>query len=699
MDKLKIYLGDLTYNTIAVSTEALPINIGYIASYCKKRFGLKVEITLFKYHEELEEAILESPPDILGLSNYCWCQNLSQEMFKVFSEKNPNGLRIWGGPNFPLDIPSQTKFFKDFRYFDIYVPIDGEIGFSNIVEKSLTVNDANIRNTVLKDSIDGCVVRNLDGKLLYTFDSTRIKNLDEIPSPYLTGLLDKFFDDKLVPMLQTNRGCPFSCSFCTDGRDAVNQVNRFSKVRVKEEMDYIATHVKKNVHSLFISDLNFGMIPGDIETCNVITDIQKKYSGYPLKILSTTGKNKKEQVIESIKSLHGSLALSMSVQSLDENVLKNIKRDNISADKMLALAPTIKESNLDTTAEIIVGLPGETYDSHLDTIRKLIDAKLDDVIIYTCMLLPGSEMATPEEQSKWKFQTKYRILPMDYAKLHSGKNICETEKVVVGSKDLSFDDYVALRMIAFTLWMTNRGLLYSALLKFLRELQVDVAGLFFQMVERRDDAPEVIKNVYESFKQATIDELYDSPEEILAKIQDDKFYQDIINEKTALNVIRYHHAVVLSKCMDEWTSYALTIARDLIQENGILNKTTEQQFSDIENYCKGRSHNPLGKDRMLTNPEFVFHYDIEKWLSDPTDTLLLENCKMNKPIIEKFVLTDGQFHLIDDNINFFGNSAVGYTKALKLVPSHMFWRKPISKVSGSTQINDHTEWLEYTQLV
>jgi hypothetical protein len=439
------------------------------------------------------------------------------------------------------------------------------------------------------------------------------------------------------------------------------------------------------------------MIPGDLETCNAITDIQKKYGGYPLKILTTTGKNKKEQVIESIKSLHGSLALSMSVQSLDENVLKNIKRDNISADKMLALAPTIKESNLDTTAEIIVGLPGETYDSHLDTIRKLIDAKLDDVIIYTCMLLPGSEMATPEQQSKWKFQTKYRILTMDYAKLRSGKNICEIEKVVIGSKDLSFDDYVALRMIAFTLWMTNRGLLYNPLLKFLRELQVDVAGLFFQMVERRDDAPEVIKNVYESFKQATIDELYDSPEEILAKIQDDKFYQDIINEKTALNVIRYHHAVVLSKCMDEWTSYALTITRDLIQENGILNKKTEQQFSDIENYCKGRSHNPLGKDRMLTNPEFVFHYDIEKWLSDPTDTLLLENCKMNKPIIEKFVLSDEQFNLIDDNINFFGNTPWGYTKALKFVPAHMFWRKPVSKGGISTQIDDYTEWLEYTQ--
>ena len=93
MAKLKIYLGDLTYNTIVVSTEALPINIGYIASYCKKRFGSGVEFTLFKYHQELEKAILESPPDILGLSNYVWCQNLSHEMFKIFSEKNIKYLK------------------------------------------------------------------------------------------------------------------------------------------------------------------------------------------------------------------------------------------------------------------------------------------------------------------------------------------------------------------------------------------------------------------------------------------------------------------------------------------------------------------------------------------------------------------------------------------------------------------------------
>ena len=57
----------------------------------------------------------------------------------------------------------------------------------------------------------------------------RIKSLDEIPSPYLTGILDEFFDGRLVPMIQTNRGCPFSCTFCVDGSASVNKESIFCK--------------------------------------------------------------------------------------------------------------------------------------------------------------------------------------------------------------------------------------------------------------------------------------------------------------------------------------------------------------------------------------------------------------------------------------------------------------------------------------
>ena len=659
---MKIFLGDLTYTTVTIATEALPINIGYIASYCTKRFGNKVDIKLFKYIEELEKAINESPPDILGLSNYVWSQNVSNEMFKLFTKKNPDGLKIWGGPNFPIDMPSQKKFFEDFKDVDVYIPTDGEIGFSNLVEKALQVNTKEMRSKVLQEPIDGCMIKNPDGNLLYTIEGARIRNLDEIPSPYLTGILDHFFDDKLVPMLQTNRGCPFLCTFCTDGRESVNQVNRFGKQRVKDELGYIAKHVKENIHSLYISDLNFGMLPGDLETCDSIVEIQKKYN-YPEKINATTGKNNQERIIESIKSLNGTMLMSMSVQSMDEQVLTNIKRANISAEKMVELSPTIHEYGVNTSGEIIMGMPGQSYASVLDTIRQLIYGKVDDIIIHACMMLPGSEMATPAERSKWELETKFRILPMDFTVLGNGKKICEIDEIVVGSKDMTFDDYLALRMIAFTLSIVNRATLFEPLLKFLKQQKIDVSKLFFKMVEERKSAPKPVELMYDRFNKVTVDELYDSPEEIISLIQKDEEYQKLIEGRGAINVIKYHGAAVLSECMDEWTEYALSIANDLLRKDVTWNEEIEKQFHDVGNYCRGRCHNPLGKDRMQTNPEFTFYYDIIKWLSDNSDNMLLDECKLPEPVKTVFSLTNEQYKFINDTLDLYGDNLIGKTKA------------------------------------
>ena len=671
---MKIYLCDLTYNTNRVATEALPINIGYMASYCLKKFGSKVEIRLFKYHQELEKALEESSPDILGLSNYIWNYNLGKEIFKIFTEKNSKGLRVWGGPNFPLDEPSRVEFFKDCPDFDIYVPDEGEIGFSNIVEKALEFETNDMKKNVISNPIEGCIVKNKEGELHYSFSMTRLKNLDEIPSPYLSGMLDEFFDDKLIPMLQTNRGCPFTCTFCTDGRDSVNMVNRFSQERVKEEIEYISQHVNPKVHSMFISDLNFGMLPGDIDTADTIADIKEKY-GYPHRIISTTGKNNKERIIKSIKSLNGSLSLSMSVQSLDEDVLTNIRRENISTTQMLGLMPTIKEYDLNTTAEIIVGLPGETYESHKNTIRKLVQANLDDIVSYTCMILPGSEMSTPEQQNKWKYKTKYQILPEDFATLSNGKRVCEYGEYVISSKDLSFEEYVELRTTAFILWMTNKGVLYNPLLKFLRQQKIDISELFFQMIVMIKKAPKEVQDVYESFQRETRNESYDSPEEIIEKIQDDKFYEKLLNEEVAINVIRYHHAIVLAKCMDEWTEYVLQVAYDLLEKNIKIDEEVEKQFLDIGNYCRGLGHNPLGKNRMETNPEYKFKYNIKNWMEDKSEKKLLDEFILRVPIIGKFQLSDEKFRIVEDSLNLFGTTFGGYYKGLKMVPQYILYRE------------------------
>jgi radical SAM superfamily enzyme YgiQ (UPF0313 family) len=676
---LKIYLGDLTYTTVTLATEAFPLNVGYIASYCKKLFGNDVEITLFKYIDEIDKAVNENPPDILGLSNYCWSHNVSYEIFKMCKKTNPNVVTIWGGPNFPIDFPSQKKFMERYKEVDIYVPTEGETGFSNVVKKVLESNSVDeVKQQITRSPIDGCISRNEQGQIQFTVPTVRISSLDEITSPYLNGMMDKFFDGKLTPMLQTNRGCPFHCTFCTDGRDEVNKVNNFSTARIQSEIQYIAEHIPKNTHSLHISDLNFGMYPRDIEICESLAKIQEKFD-YPKYIKCTTGKNQKNKIIKAIKRLNSSLRVTMSVQSLDPDVLNNIRRDNISVDHMLALYPAIKEAELQTTSEVILGLPGETYTNHIQTLRDLVRAKMDEIMVHTCMLLDGSEMNLPAERKKWGMKTKFRALQRDFTELSSGKKVIEYEEVVIGSNTMTFEEYINLRILAFIIFVTNMGVVFDAIQKFLREQDVDVFELYYRMFTNKKNSPGKTQKVIEQFKQATIDELWDSPQKLLENFQKDSEYKKLLDGEAGTNVIYHYKAVVISECMDDWTEHVIETAQMLIKNSNNYNDELENKFEDIANYCRGLSFNVFGQERLDTNPEYEFGYDIPSWLS-PKNDLKLNNFKLATKLKISFQLDNEQYKVVQDSIDIYGHSRVGKSKTLKMLFSdggQKLWRRPL----------------------
>ena len=673
---LKIYLGDLTYETVTISAESMPLNIGFVAAYCKKQFGDNVDLTLFKYIGDLEKAIKENPPDILALSNYVWNRNLSYEMFSIMSERNPDTLLVWGGPNFPIDLPSQRKFMKKYSKIDVYVPVDGEVGFSNVVEKALrSKSHSEIRSTVITEPIDGCVTRGEDDEIKYTIPIIRIKELDEIPSPYTTGLLDKFFDGKLTPMMQTNRGCPFTCTFCVDGLDTVQKVNSFSTERVKNELNYIANHKHDKTHNMIFSDLNFGMYPRDRDISKHLAKLQTEYN-YPDFIYISTGKNQKEKIIEAIKTLKDSMPLWMSVQSLDQTVLKNIRRDNISTDQMLALQPAIKDAGLQTRAEVILGLPGETYENHMKTLRDLVSARMDEIQVHTCMMLDGSEMGTPAERKKWDLHTKFRILQRDFAKLSNGKTVLEYEEVSVSSPHMSFEEYVDMRILAFVTYVTNRGTVYDPIIKFMREQNLDVFDYFCKIKDDIKDAPPSIQDIFQRFKDSTINELWDSPEEIIENYQKDSEYQKLLDGKEGINVMYNFLAEVTAESMDDWAGYILKIAHDFIKNSEKKDIDWEDKFKDVSNFCRGTAHNTLGKNRMETNPVFEFKYDVIKWLTNTGDTNL-DNFKLTNSYNISFELTEKQFKSVQDTLNTYGETMVGKSKALRMISSTNLWRHPI----------------------
>jgi radical SAM superfamily enzyme YgiQ (UPF0313 family) len=203
-----IYLADLFHDSVrGVST--VPLNVGYVAAYAKARFGDAVDIRLFKRPGDLLDAIDAEPPDVLGLSNYMWNVRLDAFVGRYAKTVRPDCLVVMGGPNIRTDRDGIRAFLAEHDYVDHYCLYAGEIPFANLLTKRLAAGAGTLRG----EAVDGCFT--LDGETLVGEALIDPRpDLDHVPSPYLTGLLDAALADGHTPMFETNRGCPYSCTFC-----------------------------------------------------------------------------------------------------------------------------------------------------------------------------------------------------------------------------------------------------------------------------------------------------------------------------------------------------------------------------------------------------------------------------------------------------------------------------------------------------
>ena len=216
----------------------------------KRSLGKDVDITLFKYPEDLKEALKAAPPNILGCSNYTWNSNLSYYFTKLAKSFSSEILTVWGGTNYPFSASHQEQFLRNRPELDLHIFYEGEQAFSAVIERVLS--SASSPTKVLNESIDGCqYISPIDQTFVSGADLPRLKKLDSIPSPYVTGLFENFFDGKLVPMVETARGCPFLCNFCNAGDIYFNK--GLMNLCVKWLFNITHFHIRQ-IKSNFIAD-------------------------------------------------------------------------------------------------------------------------------------------------------------------------------------------------------------------------------------------------------------------------------------------------------------------------------------------------------------------------------------------------------------------------------------------------------------
>ena len=681
---LSIYLGDMTYTTVSLANFVFPLNIGFIAAYAEKCFGKEIDLRLFKYLEDLEEAIYTKPPDILALSNYPWNFNLGLEFFSMTRAISPRTICVMGGPNIPLEDEARTQFVKHNPLIDFYAYLEGEEAFAALVARAM---ETGVDHEKMKSTpIDGFIHRISDTEVMKGAWLTRRRNLDEIPSPYLTGHMDKFFDGKLTPMMETNRGCPFSCTFCHEGNQLISKVNHFSIERVKAELDYIAAAIQRSpilISSLMFADPNFAMYERDYEIVEHIEKIQQR-QGWPRSITASTGKNKKERIAKALRKLNGSMSMWMSVQSMDPDVLREIQRDNISTSQMMSLASVYQELGLPTLSELILCLPGDSYEKHVKSLSDVVEAGIDIIETYTCMLLNGTELNSALSRATYKLGSHFRILPRDFGKFRDGRISIEIEEVVTSTSTMSFEDYIEARKLHLMIAVVYNGGGFSPLLRLLRQQKVSIIGLLQRLVAEIRSAPASMQAVFNSFVRLTKEELWNSEEELRAYVRAENNYEKLLKGEIGINLIQNHMAMSLA-VMDDWAQYVFQTASTMLGDNLHNDIESSAVFADIHAFCAGSVHNIWGGDRNEDNPCVSLNYDIASWMRSPLSTPLSQY-KFRSPVMYQFGFSETKKKEMAAQIQRYGTTATGIGRIIIEMGRSRIWRELVELPAQPEQL-------------
>ena len=103
----------------------------------------------------------------------------------------------------------------------------------------------------------------------------------DLASPYLDGTFEQLLPPDLVrascAVLETNRGCPFRCTFCDWGQALHSPVRELPFERIAEELAWIAA---RRIARIYLVDANFGIRPRDLDVAREIARLRRE-RGYP----------------------------------------------------------------------------------------------------------------------------------------------------------------------------------------------------------------------------------------------------------------------------------------------------------------------------------------------------------------------------------------------------------------------------------
>ncbi|SRR6266404_4917751 len=461
----------VTLVELTIYERIYPLTSGYLQAYACKNADTRKAFRFEKYATTVKTPVStilhnlqNSDSDVYAFSCYLWNMGLVKSLVKPLLESKPNSQFMLGGPQ----VMHHAQTYLNPQYENVVLCNgEGERPFAEFLKA--------IDNGKPDFSKVPGVSFYRDGEIVTTEKLERLKDLNEIPSPFLTGVFDQPYT---MATFETNRGCPFSCGFCYWGAATNAKVFTFDEDRIREELTWLSKH---NCVFIYIADANWGIYARDIGLSEHIAGLARHYQ-MPSVVYYSAAKNKPErmtQITEIFTKAGVITSQPVSLQTMNETSLEMIERKNIKLSSYVELQERLNQKKISSFTELIWPLPGETLASLKQGIDKLCEARADTIITYPQLLLHNTSLYNKREQ----FGLITRIID---------EEIGEVE-LVVETADVTYDEFQEGMRFFYALHLLHnlRGL--STVSAYLNETyKIKYSELFTKFADfckRRPDSP------------------------------------------------------------------------------------------------------------------------------------------------------------------------------------------------------------------
>lgn len=390
------------------------VNAKYIHSnpavYSLKRFAGEytdaveiAEYTINNRMEDILEDIYRRKPDVIGFSCYIWNIGMVEKLMGELHKLLPKLPVFLGGPEVTYDA---DKLLRKYPYLTGIFIGEGEATFAQVVKYYVKKNPESLED--------------IPGLMLRSGMTPERKPLNLTDVPFLYDDMAPFTNR--IIYYETQRGCPFRCSYCLS---SIDKTVRFRDIEVvkKELAFFLEKKVKqvKFVDRTFNCNHDHAMAAWQYlyDHDNGVTNFHFEIAGDILR---------EDEIALVAKMRPGLVQFEIGVQSTNTDTLREIRRV-MDIEKLKQVVAALKAAhNVHIHLDLIAGLPYEDYDSFARSFDDVYAMEPEQLQLGFLKVLKGSYMAEMAE-SYGLVYTDYAPYEVLYTNWLSFTEICRLKRI------------------------------------------------------------------------------------------------------------------------------------------------------------------------------------------------------------------------------------------------------------------------------